>query len=271
MPRLFFAAKRGIIKIMNFEQLDKSMRVYETQNDTFVLPGIYMVARIDGRTFSHLTRDVHQFDAPYDERFRDFMVGTVEHLMNCGFRVLYGYTQSDEISLLFHLNDDTFGRKIRKYNSVLAGEASAKFSVLLGDVAAFDCRMCQLPNLDTVLDYFRWRAEDAHRNALNAHCYWTLRGQGKDAKAATEQLVGMSTSSKNDFLFTEAGVNFNDLPAWQRRGIGVYKESYEVEGKNPVTGDATVSSRYRDKVDMSLPMKDAYSKMLQDIVISSEK
>ena len=256
---------------MNFDQLDKTMRVYEAQNDTFVLPGIYMVARIDGRTFSHLTRDVHKFDAPYDERFRDYMVGTVEHLMNCGFRVLYGYTQSDEISLLFHIDDNTFGRKIRKYNSVLAGEASAKFSVLLGDVAAFDCRICQLPNLGLVIDYFRWRAEDAHRNALNAHCYWAIRNQGIEANAATEQLFGMSNSSKNEFLFKEAGINFNDLPAWQKRGIGVYKESYEVPGENPVTGESAVGIRYRDKVDTELPMKEAYTTLLRQLVLNSEE
>jgi tRNA(His) 5'-end guanylyltransferase len=29
------------------------------------------------------------------------MLVTVEHLMECGFRVIYGYNESDEISLLF--------------------------------------------------------------------------------------------------------------------------------------------------------------------------
>ena len=37
-------------------------------------------------------------------------------------------------------------------------------------LAAFDCRISQLPSLDLVVDYFRWRGEDARRNALNAHC-----------------------------------------------------------------------------------------------------
>ena len=59
--------------------------------------------------------------------------------MDCGFRIAYGYTQSDEISLLFHSTEDAFGRKTRKLNSILAGEASAKFSLLLGDMACFDC------------------------------------------------------------------------------------------------------------------------------------
>jgi hypothetical protein len=34
-----------------------------------------------------------------------------------------------------HPDDQTFGRKLRKLNSVLAGEASAKFSLLLKDMA----------------------------------------------------------------------------------------------------------------------------------------
>jgi tRNA(His) 5'-end guanylyltransferase len=61
--------------------------------------------------------------------------------MQCGFRVIYGYTQSDEISLLFHPEENSFGRKTRKLNSILAGEASAKFSLQLGDHGSFDCRI----------------------------------------------------------------------------------------------------------------------------------
>ena len=33
---------------MKFEQLDRRMRVYETAHDHCVLPGVHMVARIDG-------------------------------------------------------------------------------------------------------------------------------------------------------------------------------------------------------------------------------
>jgi len=142
---------------MNFEILDNRMRRYETIHDLCVLPEIYLVARLDGRGFTRLTRERHPFAAPFDERFRDLMAGTVHHLMQCGFNFLYGYTQSDELSLLFHPDDLTFDRKLRKLNSVLAAEASAKFSLLLGDLATFDCRICELPTRNLVVDYFRWR------------------------------------------------------------------------------------------------------------------
>ena len=49
----------------------------------------------------------------------------------------------------------------------------------------------QLPTVDLVVDYFRWRSEDAHRNALNSHCYWMLRKGGLDAQQATKQVKGL--------------------------------------------------------------------------------
>ena len=176
---------------MKFDDLDQMMRVFETAHDLCVLPGLHMVARLDGRSFTRLTKEVHPFEAPFDLRFRDLMVETAEHLMSgCGFNMVYGYTESDEISLLFGLEEDGFGRKLRKLISILAGEASAKFSLSLGAVAAFDCRISQLPGLELVVDYFRWRSEDAHRNALNAHCYWLLRKQGKGVGEATGSTQG---------------------------------------------------------------------------------
>lgn len=242
---------------MTFDTLDARMRVFEELNDAYALPGIHLVARIDGRGFTRLTKEIHAFDAPFDTRFRDLMLGTAEHLMTCGFEVAYTYAQSDEISLLFDPRADAFGRKIRKYNSVLAGEASAAFSVALGACAAFDCRICQLPSVDHVIDYFRWRAEDALRNALTGHCYWALRKSGQSAAAATAALTGLSTAAKNELLFRH-GTNFNDVPAWQKRGSGLYWETYEKQAANRVTGAGSVATRRRIRRDLELPVRQAY-------------
>jgi tRNA(His) guanylyltransferase len=250
---------------MKFDDFEAKMRLFETASDTCVLPGLFMAARIDGRNFTRLTKDVHHFDAPYDVRFRDYMVETAAHLMQCGFRVIYGYTQSDEISLLFHRDESNFERKLRKYNSILAGEASAKFSLLLGDLAVFDCRISQLPNEDLVVDYFRWRNEDAHRNALNAHCYWMLRKQGQSVAQATKALLKLSVAAKNELLF-QNGINFNDLPNWQKRGIGLYWEAYEKQGMDPMTNELVIATRRRIRVDYDLPMKDQYDLFIRKLL-----
>ncbi|MFN8495872.1 MAG: tRNA(His) guanylyltransferase Thg1 family protein [Caldilineaceae bacterium] len=250
---------------MKFDELDAKLRVFETAHDLCVLPGLFMVARLDGRTFTRLTKEVHKFEAPFDERFRDTMVATAEHLMTCGFRVLYGYTQSDEISLLLHPDETTFERKLRKYDSILAGEASAKFSLLLGSLGVFDCRISQLPTLQLVCDYFRWRQEDAHRNALNSHCYWLLRKQGQSVAAATRALEGRSVAEKNELLF-QHGINFNDLPRWQKRGVGLFWETYEKPAVNLLTGEAVVAQRRRLKVEWELPMREEYETFLGSLV-----
>lgn len=250
---------------MNFDQLDRRMRVYETAHDHCVLPGVHIVARIDGRSFSHFTRVSQRFDAPYDSRFRDCMVTAMKHLFSCGFSVLYGYTQSDEISLLFRRDEAAFGRKLRKFVSVLAGECSAAFSLSVGAHAAFDARVCQLPRDEDVVDYFRWRQEDAHRNALNGHCYWLFRAQGDDDRGATRRLEGVSVAARNELLF-QHGINFNDLPAWQKRGIGAYWREHCVDGIDPRTNAVTKSQRRSLTVDAELPFRDAYENFVREIV-----
>ncbi len=250
---------------MKFDDFDTKMRVFETASDYCVLPNVYMVARLDGRNFTRLTKEVHPFDVPYDSRFRDIMIETVKHLMNCGFKMDYGYTQSDEISLLFALHEDAFNRKLRKYHSVLAAEASAKFSLLLGELGCFDCRISQLPTTELVCDYFRWRQEDAHRNALNSHCYWLLRKQGQSPQAATKVLLKRSVADKNELLFQQ-GINFNDLPSWQKRGVGLYWEIYEKEAMNPKSGCPVNCTRKRLKCELEVPMKEQYTHFLFNIL-----
>ncbi|MDE7029484.1 MAG: guanylyltransferase [Lachnospiraceae bacterium] len=246
---------------MNFDELDKTMRVYEQSLDQRILPDLYMAARLDGRGFTRLTKELCQFEAPFDVRFRDLMVHTAERLMDCGFRVVYAFTQSDEISLLFAAGENTFGRKVRKYNSTLAAEASASFSLALGKAATFDCRIVPLPTLERVQDYFLWRQGDAHRNSLNAHCYWMLRKEGKSVQEATRQLEGRSVCYKNELLFSR-GINFDQLPSWQKRGIGIWKEQYEKEGLNPVTGNKEKAVRSRLTVEYELPLGASYAAMI---------
>ena len=250
---------------MNFDELDKKMRIYEQSLDQVLLPETYMVARLDGRGFTRLTKEIYKFEAPFDERFRDMMVHTVEGLMNCGFRIVYAFTESDEISLLFDVSEDACGSKVRKYNSTLAGEASAIFSLEIGRVATFDCRMIPLPNEEKVQDYFRWRQEDANRNALNSHCYWMLRKEGKSIHEATNALKGKGVDFKNELLFAR-GTNYNDLPSWQKRGIGFWNEQYEKEGYNPITKEHVSAVRNKIHVEYELPIGEEYGEMLSGFI-----
>ena len=186
---------------MKFDDLDKQMRIYEQNLDQYIVPGMYIVARLDGRSFTKLTHEKLKFEAPFDSSFRNHMVATVKHLMNCGFKILYAYTESDEISLLFSTEDQAFSHKVRKLNTILAGEASGVMSLRLGVPVCFDCRIIPLPNRELIKDYFSWRQEDANRNALNSWAYWTLRKDDKSRRRASSMLKGISVADKNELLY----------------------------------------------------------------------
>lgn len=255
---------------MDFDILDKQMRRFEQSLDRTMLEGIYLVARLDGHGFTRLTKKEWDLEKPFDIKFRDAMIETTRHLMRCGFRMIYGYTQSDEISMLFHLVDDTFNRKERKLLSILSGEASATFSLYAGKLAVFDNRLIPLPNEDNVVDYFRWRQEDAHRNSLNSHCYWTLRKIGIAASDAQKHMSGLPNSEKHEILF-QNGINYNDLPLWQKRGVGMYYRTEQRHGFNPKTNETTLFTRNVLHIDMDLPIGQEYSELIKRILKESNE
>ncbi len=253
---------------MDFDTLDKQMRSFEQSLDRTILLGTYIVARLDGHGFTRLTKKEWDLEKPFDTRFRDIMIETLRHLMDCVFRIIYGYTQSDEISLLFHLDDEAFGRKERKLLSILASEASVAFSMKAGRPAIFDCRLIPLPNADYVVDYFRWRQEDSHRNSLNGHCYWLLRHQGISASEVQKRIAGISNGEKNELLSSN-GINYIDLPSWQKRGVGMYFKDVEKAGFNPVTHQTTKCIRRELYLETELPIGNEYSNFISNILKTS--
>ena len=56
-----------------------------------------------------------------------------------------------------------------------------------------------------------------------------LRQSGLDVREVSQRLKKKSWSYQNELLF-QHGINFNELPLWQRRGVGLYWETIEKEG-----------------------------------------
>ena len=77
-----------------------------------------------------------------------------------------------------------------------------------------------------------------------------------------DRLLGLSTAEKNELLF-RAGINFNELPNWQKRGVGLYWEEYDKPALNPVTGQNVTARRRRIARQYDLPMKDDYSPFVE--------
>ena len=109
----------------------------------------------------------------------------------------------------------------------------------------------------------RW--SPSTRCALNGWCYWTLRKAGNTSRQADRAIEGKNAAAKNELLY-EQGINFNEVPAWQRRGIGLWLEDFERPGHDPITGEGVSATRRRVRVERELPMKDDYRAFLIDTV-----
>ena len=90
-----------------------------------------------------------------------------------------------------------------------------------------------------------------------------LRKKGISAREATKQLEGRSVSWKNELLFSEH-INYNDLPSWQKRGIGLYYSVYEKSGYNPVKNQEARAVRSKIETELELKTGQEY----QDWIIS---
>jgi tRNA(His) 5'-end guanylyltransferase len=239
---------------VRLKDLDATQRAREWYHGLTLLPGAWAIVRVDGRSFSKLTED--HYTKPFDERFAAAMQRAAESLL-VDLGGVYAYTESDEISVLLDPRWSLFGRSVEKLVSISAGLASATFTLATGRVGVFDSRVWLGTGVDDVVDYFSWRQADAARCALNGWCYWTLRSEGVSARAATRALEGLDVSGKNELLF-QRGINFNEVPAWQRRGVGLWYEQFEHRGFDPVRGVEVAATRRRVAVDRDLPMGDEY-------------
>lgn len=170
-------------------------------------------ARIDGRSFSKFTRGMER---PYDKRMSDAMIETVAGLVDRTHARL-GYTQSDEISLVFMAgtpeSDILFNGRVQKLVSVLASLTTAIFTKAIPAdwserLPHFDCRVCQLPSESEAANMFLWRWKDATKNAIS------MVAQGN---FSPKQLHGKHGGEMIEML-RERGIEFDDFPAFFRRG-----------------------------------------------------
>jgi tRNA(His) guanylyltransferase len=210
-----------------------------------------VVVRADGRNFKNTLSGLG-FRKPYDQTFARAMADTAElFIKKSGLSPLFAYTFSDEISFLFM--ELPFEGRVEKIDSVLASFMGSALTIKLQleQPVAFDSRIIVLQK-DEVPAYFHWRQLEAWRNFVAAWGYYTLRDEGVGKTEASKYLKGKKEWEIHEMLF-ERGINLATLPAWQRRGVIISKEEYEISGFNPVLGKEARSLRRRVIQNWEIP------------------
>lgn len=209
------------------DALGDRCKSYEcVEADRCAMRALPLLARLDGRAFHTFTRGLQR---PYDPGMSTAMIETTRYLVE-KMVALVGYTQSDEITLAWYESSTSaagyaFGGRFQKLTSVLAGMASAKFAQLVpehlpskvGRTPHFDCRVWQVPTLADAADVFVWREDDATKNSIT---------MAASAHYSHRQLHEKNSSDKHEMLHAK-GVNWNDFPAFFKRGTYLQRRNYE--------------------------------------------
>ncbi len=226
---------------MDKTSLGNRMKGYESVSKNFLMRKTPVILRLDGKAFHTYTRG---FDKPFDKTIQTAMTETMKYLCENIQGCVLGYTQSDEITLVLcdYQKIDTdawFEYNIQKMTSVAASIATYAFNYIMDSIAAelfeqndnefthkcklicdkrqkgafFDCRAFNLPKHE-VVNCLIWRQQDATRNSIQALA---------QSLYSHNELQGLSCNDLQDKMFTEKGVNWNDLTTYQKRGACVIK------------------------------------------------
>ena len=242
---------------MDTSNLANRMKDYEKRNGYYLQRRLPVVIRLDMRSGHSFTKG---FKRPFDEVFIESMQNTAKYLCENIQNVKMSYQQSDEISLVLvdydKLNTDSwfdyridklcsitasmttmvfnriFGELVREYRfnngenfdlSTKEGEESCRLLQLYQNAvnkgAMFDARVFNITR-EEVTNCIYWRQLDASRNSIQ------MVGQ---ANFSHKELQNKSCSDIQDMLMTQKGINWNGLPAYQKRGSCVVRNKIVLE------------------------------------------
>lgn len=254
---------------------DRMKENYENRSKTFLTRRTPAVIRIDGKCFHSFCKG---FQKPYDEIFHEAMNSTLQYLCKNIQGCKFGYTQSDEISLLLTdydtlTTDAWFDYSVQKMcsiaasmatlhfnqafrtavNQFTAGKTLDKYSIELLKAkdkgAMFDARCFNIPESE-ILNCFIWRQQDATRNAIQ------MLGQ---THFNHNELQKKNTNKIQEMLW-QKGINFNDMPIEFKRGVCCYKRSIEVNGAARtewyIDKECPIFTQDREYIERFLPKED---------------
>lgn len=228
---------------------------YEQIPKTKLMRRCPVAIRIDGKAFHTFTRG---FQKPFDEVLIKSMQETMKYLCENIQGCVFGYTQSDEITLILVdykklTSSAWFDYEVQKICSIAASMATMAFNkafeknvksfdLLLAyndcgddteenrkllDIynkavdkgAMFDCRCFNIPK-EEVTNLIYWRQLDASRNSIQ------IVGQ---ANFSHKELQNKSCNDIQDMLMIQKGINWNDLPTYQKRGSCCVRNKIVIE------------------------------------------
>lgn len=216
---------------MKFESLKEKCEYYRGLGEHPLMPGTYVLAMLDGRSFSKVVKK--RFKLPFDDDFVGMMNSTARYLCENVQGVKLAYVQSDEISLLLTdfdepgMTDSFFGYRNCKLLSILASMATGAFNLELlrhnGGVVPedfkpvqFDCKVWNVPTWNDAWAWFLYRQIDCVRNS---------KQQAAQSVLSHKELHGLDTDTQIQRLKDEGKIDWwHDYNDGLKYGRYLWKE-----------------------------------------------
>lgn len=230
---------------------DRMKGNYENRSKTYLVRRMPVIIRLDGKAFHTFTRG---FNKPFDDVMMQTMQQTTLKLCQEIQGCVFGYTQSDEITLVLvdynDINTDAwFDYSVQKMCSVAASMCTLYFNKIFEKVytewfakvfsnpmvdvkdeklnkvyeraidkgAMFDARVFNIP-VEEVTNCVLWRQQDATRNSISSLA---------QSKFSAKEIHGKNSSQMQDMLMEKYGINWNNLTIPEKRGTAVYKRTID--------------------------------------------
>ena len=242
------------------DDLGTRMKEYEKRNQYYLQKRTPVAIRVDGRSFHTFTKG---FKRPFDDILMKSMQETAKYMCENIQGAKLAYVQSDEITIIL-VDYDTletdcwFNYRTDKLCSISASMATMAFNRVfvknvdewgrltfpnwdeggtneevdvdllklndayqraIGKGAMFDARCFNIPK-EEVTNLVYWRQLDASRNSIQ------MVGQ---ACFSHKELQNKSCNDIQDMLMTQKGINWNDLPTYQKRGSCCVRNNIVIE------------------------------------------
>ena len=214
---------------MENDTLGNRMKNYEKESISLNGKACPVVIRLDGNSFHTWTKKA-KLAKPFDDRFLYAMQETALALCSSIPGAVFGYTQSDEISIAIRCDQSEksmpwFGNRLQKLCSISSSICSANFNVFakknLGDVplAYFDSRVIYLPNMKEVINHFIWRQNDCIKNSIAALAQSMFSDKQLLHKHQDDQLS----------MMLEKGVDWGKLETHKKYGSFIHRKVEHAE------------------------------------------
>ena len=242
----FHTAANSIMAQSRFEYV----RNFECADN--LLPNSWIVVRIDGKKFHSFT-DKHGYSKPNEKAGLDLMAAAAKTVLQ-DFKgdIVLAYGQSDEFSFVFKRDTDLYSRRSAKLTSNVVSLFSSAFVFQwreyfpdreLLSAPSFDARAVLYPTNKNLRDYLSWRQADCHINNLYNTVFWALiQKGGLSNRDAENRLRGTLSGDKNEILFSEFDINYNNEPAQYRKGTVIHRKKVEIPLEKEIRGS---SSKWR--------------------------